>query len=50
MRVGVIGAGLMGATHARILSAGVPGAELVATADPVAPADLQGRPGADRVA
>jgi myo-inositol 2-dehydrogenase/D-chiro-inositol 1-dehydrogenase len=38
MRIGVIGAGLMGTTHARILSAGVPGAELVATADPVRPA------------
>lgn len=36
MRVGVIGAGLMGATHARLLSGAVPGAELVATADPVA--------------
>jgi myo-inositol 2-dehydrogenase/D-chiro-inositol 1-dehydrogenase len=38
MRIGVIGAGLMGATHARLLSEEVPGAELVATADPVAPA------------
>jgi len=38
MRIGVIGAGLMGTTHARLLSGGVPGAELVAIADPVLPA------------
>ena len=39
MRVGVIGAGLMGTTHARLLSGAVSGAELVAIpADPVAPA------------
>src|SRR3954451_25039764 len=34
VNVGVIGAGLMGSTHARILAAGVPGAEVVAVCDP----------------
>jgi myo-inositol 2-dehydrogenase/D-chiro-inositol 1-dehydrogenase len=33
-RVGIIGAGLMGSTHARILTSAVAGAELVALADP----------------
>ena len=43
MRIGVIGAGLMGTTHARILSAAVSGAEVVAISDAV-------RPSAERVA
>ncbi|HET7717885.1 MAG TPA: Gfo/Idh/MocA family oxidoreductase [Bauldia sp.] len=34
IRIGVIGAGIMGADHARILSTSVAGAELVAIADP----------------
>ena len=34
MNVGIIGAGLMGSTHARILAESVPGAEVVAIADP----------------
>jgi myo-inositol 2-dehydrogenase/D-chiro-inositol 1-dehydrogenase len=34
-RVGVIGAGLMGTTHVRLLSASVPGAELVAVSDAI---------------
>ena len=33
-RVGVIGAGLMGSIHARLLASDVPGRELVAVADP----------------
>ena len=37
-RVGVIGAGLMGSIHARLLASEVPGAELVAVADPDLPA------------
>ncbi len=43
VRVGVIGAGLMGSTHARILSAAVSGAELAAISDPL-------RDAAERVA
>ena len=43
MRIGVIGAGLMGTTHARILSADVSGAEVVAISDAV-------RSNAERVA
>jgi myo-inositol 2-dehydrogenase/D-chiro-inositol 1-dehydrogenase len=43
IRVGVIGAGLMGTTHARILSAAVSGAEVVAVSDAV-------RESAERVA
>jgi myo-inositol 2-dehydrogenase/D-chiro-inositol 1-dehydrogenase len=35
-RVGVIGAGLMGTTHARLLSTAVPAAELVAVSDAIA--------------
>jgi myo-inositol 2-dehydrogenase / D-chiro-inositol 1-dehydrogenase len=35
VRVGVIGAGLMGSTHARLLSAAVSGAEVAALSDPV---------------
>ena len=34
MNVGVIGAGLMGATHARLLASAVPGAAVVAIHDP----------------
>jgi myo-inositol 2-dehydrogenase / D-chiro-inositol 1-dehydrogenase len=34
VNVGIIGAGLMGSTHARILAASVAGAEVVAIADP----------------
>jgi myo-inositol 2-dehydrogenase/D-chiro-inositol 1-dehydrogenase len=41
VRVGVIGAGLMGTTHARLLSGAVPGAELVAVADPMQPAPYE---------
>ena len=37
-RVGVLGAGLMGSIHARWLASDVPGAELVAVADPDLPA------------
>jgi myo-inositol 2-dehydrogenase / D-chiro-inositol 1-dehydrogenase len=33
VRIGVIGAGLMGSTHVRLLRAGVPGAEVVAVSD-----------------
>ena len=33
-RVGVVGAGLMGTIHARLLASEVPGARLVAVADP----------------
>jgi len=39
MRVGVVGAGLMGSLHARLLASAVPGAEPVAIADP-APAPV----------
>ncbi len=35
VNVGVIGAGLMGSTHIRVLSAAVPAAEVVAVSDPV---------------
>ena len=38
MRVGVIGAGLMGTTHVRLLSGEVAGAEVVAISDAVLPA------------
>src|SRR3954454_4903 len=38
MRVGVIGAGLMGTTHVRLLSTAVEGAEVVAISDAVLPA------------
>ena len=38
MNVGVIGAGLMGSTHAGLLAGAVSGATVVAVADPVAPA------------
>jgi myo-inositol 2-dehydrogenase/D-chiro-inositol 1-dehydrogenase len=38
MNVGVIGAGLMGSTHVRILNAGVPGAEVIAVSDAIAEA------------
>ena len=38
MNVGVIGAGLMGSTHARLLARAIPGATVAAIADPVAPA------------
>ena len=38
VNVGVIGAGLMGSTHARLLAREVSGASVVAIADPVAPA------------
>ena len=34
IKVGVIGAGIMGADHARILATSVAGAELVAISDP----------------
>ncbi len=37
IKVGVIGAGIMGADHARILASSVAGAELVAVSDPDAP-------------
>lgn len=36
LRVGVVGAGLMGSTHIRLLSGSVPGAEVVAISDAVA--------------
>lgn len=36
VRVGVIGAGLMGTTHVRLLSASVPAAEVVAVSDAIA--------------
>jgi myo-inositol 2-dehydrogenase/D-chiro-inositol 1-dehydrogenase len=36
VRVGVVGAGLMGTTHVRLLSASVPEAELVAVSDAIA--------------
>jgi myo-inositol 2-dehydrogenase / D-chiro-inositol 1-dehydrogenase len=38
VNVGVIGAGLMGSTHARLLARAIPGTSVVAIADPVAPA------------
>ena len=34
-RIGVIGAGLMGLTHVRLLTGGVSGAEVVAVSDAV---------------
>ena len=43
--VGVIGAGLMGSTHARLLTTAVAGAEVVAISDAVhEPAEARGRP------
>ena len=44
MRIGVIGAGLMGTTHARILSAAVSGAEVVAISDAVRDSAERSRP------
>src|SRR5213075_2025573 len=51
LHVGVIGAGLMGTTHVRLLSESVPGAEVAAVSDAIAESAtrLAGEVGVDRV-